>query len=268
MTERSVLQRGPRDDTAVAAIDLNADLGEGELTDPDLLGIVSSCSIACGGHTGDTDSMAGTVRLALENGVAIGAHPSYPDRDGFGRRHRFTEGAALYDTLTAQTQALESVAADLGARLVHLKPHGALYSDAARDPEIADIVARVTAEAHDRLRLFGPPSSELEAAAAQYGLAFVREGFVDRAYTKEAHLVPRSQPGAVHTDLSVIAAQAVSLAVESTVRTLDGVCIPLSVDTLCLHGDTPKAEHAAFAVRDALRAHGVLIRAPNESRTV
>jgi UPF0271 protein len=251
----------------MAAIDLNADLGEGELTDPDLLGIVTSCSVACGGHAGDAGSMAATVRLALENGVAIGAHPSYPDRDGFGRRHRFTEGTALHDSLATQVQALESVAADLGARLVHLKPHGALYGDAAQDPGLADIVARVTAEARGKLRLFGPPASELEAAAARYGLRFIREGFVDRAYTKQARLVPRSLPGAVHTDLALIKAQAVSLAVQSEVTTLDGVRISLSVDTLCLHGDTPRAEHAAFAVRDALRSHGVAIRAPDESPT-
>lgn len=250
------------------SIDLNADLGEGESTDAALLGVVSSCSVACGGHTGDADSMAQTVRLALANGVAIGAHPSYPDPDGFGRRHRFSAGAALYDALAAQVQSLESIAADLGARLVHLKPHGALYSDAAADPELAGILARVTAEAHGNLCLFGPPSSALEVAAAKHGLTFVREGFVDRAYTSEARLVPRSLPGAVHTDLAVITAQAVSLAVESRLTALGGARIPLAVDTLCLHGDTPGAERAAVAVCDALRLHGVAIRAPGKSRTV
>lgn len=255
------------DDTETPRIDLNADLGEGESTDAALLGIVSSCSIACGGHTGDADSMAATVRLALANGVAIGAHPSYPDREGFGRRHRYTAGADLYDALAMQTEALENIAADLGARLVHMKPHGALYSDAAADPELAAIVARVAAEAHGRLCLFGPPSSALEIEAARYGLTFVREGFVDRAYTKEGRLVPRSLDGAVHTDPAVISAQAVSLAVESGVKALDGTRIALAVDTLCLHGDTPGAERAAAAVRDALHAHGVAIRAPGENRT-
>lgn len=267
MSARSVLQSPPGDDTATRSIDLNADLGEGESTDAALLAIVSSCSIACGGHAGDADSMAATVRLALANGVAIGAHPSYPDRGGFGRRARFTDGAALYDALSAQTEALESIAADLGARVVHLKPHGALYNDAAADPALAAIVARVAAEAHGRLRLFGPPSSALEVAAARHGLGFVREGFVDRAYTKEARLVPRSLPGAVHTDLAVISAQAVSLAVESGVTALDGARIALAVDTLCLHGDTPGAERAAVAVRDALREHGVAVRAPGEGMT-
>lgn len=265
MSGRSVLQSPPGDETATPSIDLNADLGEGESTDSTLLGIVSSCSIACGGHTGDADSMAVTVRLALGNGVAIGAHPSYPDPEGFGRRHRFVSGKSLYDALAAQTEALEGIAADLGASLVHLKPHGALYSDAAADPALARIVARVAAEAHGRLRLFGPPSSELETAALDYDLEFVREGFVDRAYTREGSLVPRSQPDAVHTDVAVIAAQAVSLAADSRISASDGTRLALSVDTLCLHGDTPGAASAAVAVRDALIGHGIAIRAPGDS---
>ncbi len=262
MSGRSVLQRPPGDDTAEPTIDLNADLGEGESTDATLLGIVSSCSVACGGHAGDAGSMAATVRMALANGVAIGAHPSYPDREGFGRRQRYSTGAALYDALKAQTETLENICADLGARLVHLKPHGALYNDAAADPALAGIVARVAAEAHGKLRLFGPPSSALEAAAEKYRLMFVREGFVDRAYSGDASLVSRSQPNAVHADIAQIAAQAVSLAVEHAVTALDGTRIALSVDTLCLHGDTPDAERAAAAVRAALAAHGVSICAP------
>jgi UPF0271 protein len=264
MSGRSVLQSPPGDDTGTPSIDLNADLGEGESADSVLLGIVSSCSVACGGHTGDADSMAATVRLALANGVAIGAHPSYPDREGFGRRQRFAAGAALYDALAAQTEALEAIAADLGARLVHLKPHGALYNDAAADPELAGIVARVTAEAHGRLRLYGPPSSALEFAAADFELGFVREGFADRAYTQDGSLVPRTQPDAVHADLEVIASQAVSLAADSRVLARDGTRIELSVDTLCLHGDTPGAASAAVAVRDALIGHGIAIRPPGD----
>ena len=138
----------------MSSIDLNADLGEGDPYDEELLRIVSSCNVACGGHAGDAESMARTVRAAISNGVSVGAHPGYPDREGFGRVSGFSTGDALYESLTEQVTELASTAAHLGARLVHVKPHGALYNDAVRDPDLADIIARATSHWGSSTRQF------------------------------------------------------------------------------------------------------------------
>lgn len=245
----------------MASIDLNSDLGEGAPYDEALLGIVSSCNIACGGHAGDEDSMAATVRLAIRNGVAIGAHPGYPDREGFGRNSRFLAGDALYESLTRQVTALADIAAALGAPLAHVKPHGALYNDAVGDRRLADIVARVTAEAPGRVAFIGMAGTELEAAAGAHGLSFWAEGFVDRAYEPDGTLVSRKEPGAVHADLAVATTQAVRLARDGRVTARNGEEIDVRVDTLCIHGDTPNAAETARAVRDVLESQGVEIRA-------
>ena len=239
------------------SIDLNSDLGEGYPDDEELLRLVSSCNIACGGHTGDTDSMTATVRMALANGVTIGAHPSYPDREGFGRVSGFMRGEELYESLTAQVAALEDIAAQLGAKIGHIKPHGTLYNDA----ELADIIARVTAEAPGAPALMGMANSELQGAAKRHKLDFIAEGFIDRAYEPDGTLVPRSEPGAVHDDLAVATTQAVRLAEDGEVTARNGEVIAVKVDTLCIHSDTPGAAEKARAVRDVLESHGVRIRA-------
>ena len=245
----------------MTAIDLNSDLGEGDSFDDELLQIVSSCNIACGGHAGDAASMAATVRAALINEVCVGAHPAYPDRDGFGRVSHYLAGDALYESLTEQVTALSDIAAQLGVRLTHVKPHGALYNDAVADAELADVIARVVAEAHGAPVFVGMASTELEFAADRYGLEFLAEAFVDRAYEADGTLVSRSEPAAVHSDLSVIAAQAVGLAKAGHVTARNGEVIRVRADTLCIHGDTPGAAEAARAVRDVLESHGVEIRA-------
>ncbi len=244
----------------MTAIDLNADLGEGEATDEELLGIVSSCNVACGGHAGDGETMALTVRTAIANGVVIGAHPGYPDREGFGRRAGFLDGEPLYESLTEQVTALADIAASLGARISHVKPHGALYNDAARDAALADIVARVTAETPNEPALVGLPGSELESAAERHGLRFVAEAFVDRAYEADGRLVSRSEPGAVHEALNTVTTQAVTLATENRVTARNGELIDAKAETLCIHGDTPGAVEAARAVRSVLEQRGVEIR--------
>lgn len=244
-----------------AVIDLNADLGEGAPEDEELLQVVSSCNIACGGHAGDATTMATTVRLAIANGVAIGAHPGYPDRAGFGRESGFLEGAALYDSLTQQVTALCDIAAQLGARVTHVKPHGALYNDAVRRRDLADIIARVTAEIPGRLALVGMAATELEYAAECHGLPFIAEAFVDRAYEPDGTLVSRQQPGAVHENLAVATTQAVRLAREGRATARNGDEVVVRADTLCIHGDTPGAAEKARAVRDVLESHGVEIRA-------
>lgn len=245
----------------MTSIDLNADIGEGAPWDEELLQIVSSANIACGGHAGDTATMARTVRAAIANGVAVGAHPGYPDREGFGRESGFMRGAELYESLTAQVEALADIAAELGARLIHVKPHGALYNDAVRDRELADVIARVTAEAPGSPAFMGMANTELEAAARRHGLAFLAEAFIDRAYEADGTLVSRKEPGAVHEDMNVATTQAVRLAETGQVTARNGDEVTVRADTLCIHGDTPGAAEKARAVRDVLESHGIEIRA-------
>lgn len=245
----------------MTTIDLNADLGEGDAFDDELLQLVSSCNIACGGHAGDAASMAATIRSAIANGVNVGAHPGYPDRAGFGRVSGYLRGDSLYDSLTKQVSLLVDIAAQLGARLTHVKPHGALYNDAITDRELAEVIARVTAEAPGAPAFVGMANTELQYAADRLGIEFIAEAFVDRAYEPDGTLVPRSEPGAVHSELIVVTTQAVTLAEEDQVTARNGEVIDVSADTLCIHGDTPGAAAAARAVRDVLESHGVEIRA-------
>lgn len=245
----------------MAAIDLNADLGEGAPDDEALLQIVSSANIACGGHAGDAETMARTVQMAIGNGVAVGAHPGYPDRDGFGRESGFMRGDALYESLTAQVTELADIAAQQGARITHVKPHGALYNDAVRDAELADVIARVVAEAPGAPAFMGMAGTELEAAAARHGVTFIAEAFIDRAYEPDGTLVSRTEPGAVHEDLNVATTQAVRLAIDGRITTRNGDEVDVRADTLCIHGDTAGAAEKARAVRDVLESRGVEIRA-------
>ena len=228
-------------------IDLNADLGEGDACDDALLRVVSSCNIACGGHAGDARSMQSTVVTALANGVAIGAHPGYPDREGFGRRSGFLRGDELRTSLIEQIGTLDAIAANNGATLTHVKPHGALYNDAVNDRQLADLVVSAVQATLPGAAFVGLPGSELQNAANAAALRFVAEGFADRAYQANGQLVPRSEPGAVHDQLQQILAQAVSLLGK--------------VDTLCVHGDTPGAAEIAKQVRKELEKQGVKIHA-------
>lgn len=242
------------------SIDLNADLGEGGDFDTELMRVVSSCNIACGGHAGDADSMARTVQLAIASGVAVGAHPSYPDRAEFGRRSLPLGRDELYESLTSQVESLLDIAGELGARVRHLKPHGALYNDAAGDASLADIVARVAAELPGDVFLVGPPGSELECAAAGNDLVFIAEAFVDRAYRPDGRLAPRSEQGAVYADVERMVAQALSLASSNEVTTADGTVVSVAARTFCIHGDTPGAAVAARSIRNALEANGIAIQ--------
>ncbi len=245
----------------MTTIDLNADLGEGDASDAELLRVVSSCNIACGGHAGDATSIAATIREALANGVSVGAHPAYPDREGFGRRSRFMGGDPLRDALRSQLRDFDREAARLNAPVTHVKPHGTLYTDAVADAELANIIVGAVAEMPGKPALVGQPRTELEKAARAHDLRFVAEAFVDRAYRPDGRLVPRSEPRAVHGDIAQIQRQAVSLALKNRVECADGSTIAVRADTLCIHGDTPGAAAAARAVREALENEGVEIRA-------
>lgn len=236
------------------SIDLNADLGEsfGAWSlgaDEALLELITSANIACGLHAGDPLVMARTVRLAQRAGVAIGAHPGYPDLQGFGRRAMALTPEEVEALVLYQTGALAAFARAEGAELTHLKPHGALYNQAARDRALADAIARAARAFSRDLILVGLAGSALIEAGEAAGLRVAREGFPDRAYNADGHLRPRHMPGAVLESPPAVAAQAVALALEGAG--------PLQIDTLCLHGDNPAVVDCARAVRAALTARGL-----------
>ena len=252
----------------VARIDLNADVGESlgpwpMGADAALIGLVTSVNVACGFHAGDPLTILRTVRLALAAGVAIGAHPGYPDLVGFGRRDMALTADELEAAVLYQVAALAGIVRAEGGRLAHVKPHGALYNHAAIDPTTAESIARAVARLDPELRLVGPPGSALIAAGIATGLACLSEGFADRAYEADGSLRSRRLPGALLQDPAVAAAQAVRIATEGRTTTSDGTTIELAVATLCIHGDTPGAAAIATAVREALANAGVAVRRPD-----
>jgi UPF0271 protein len=247
-------------------LDLNADVGEsfgayklGQ--DGQLMPSITSASVACGFHAGDPGVMRETVALAQLHGVAVGAHPSFPDLVGFGRREMRATPREVEDFVVYQIGALAAVAAAGGTRLHHVKAHGALYNMAVRDATLADAIARATAAVDRSLILFGLPGSELIAAGQRAGLRTAREGFADRAYTRDGTLVPRTEPGAVIEDPEVVVNRAVSMARDRAIDAIDGSRIALEVETICVHGDTPGAATLASRIRAALTDAGVNVLA-------
>lgn len=232
-------------------IDLNSDLGEGAGADEEIMPSITSANIACGAHAGDLETMRTTVDLALRHGVAVGAHPGYRDPGNFGRVALEMPRAALFADLVAQIETLQGVADEAGARVVHVKAHGALYNKGERDPEVAAVIADAVRTVGSDLVLFASPGSAMEAAARAVGLRVAREGFADRAYEPDGTLRSRRLPGAVHTEPAVAAEQAAALA-GGGVRATDGSLLRMEVDTICVHGDTPNAAAIVRAVRRAL----------------
>jgi len=232
-------------------IELNADIGEG-CDDAVLLPYLARVSIACGGHTGDAGSMAVALRLAAEYGIAVGAHPSYPDRARFGRRQLPASADEIATWVTQQTEALAEQAAALGMRLAHVKPHGALYNVAAIDREVARAIARAVAAFDPALVLLGLSGSALITEGEAAGLAVLNEAFADRRYHTGGRLVSRETHGALLTDPEAAAAQARSLAQGAPIIALDGASLRVRADTLCLHSDTPNALNVARAVQAAI----------------
>jgi 5-oxoprolinase (ATP-hydrolysing) subunit A len=246
-------------------MDLNSDLGEtvdGVPTADDaaLFTLVTSANVACGFHAGDEESMRASCRLAGANGVALGAHVSYDDRDGFGRRDLDVSPGRLRDDVLAQLRLLAEAAAAANVRIRYVKPHGALYNRIVHDRAQADAVAGAVREFSPGLPLLGLPNSEIEAAAGQAGSPFFREAFVDRGYRPDGTLVPRGAVGAVLGHGDAVAERAVQLASTGRVRAIDGTVLDLPVDSLCVHGDTPGAVGMAREVRAALLAAGVPLR--------
>jgi UPF0271 protein len=235
----------------IGVIELNADIGEG-YDDAGLMPYLDRVSIASGGHTGDAASMTAALRLAAEHGVRVGAHPSYPDRVQFGRRVLAASADEIAVWVTQQTEALAEQAARLGLRLVHVKPHGALYNVAALDMTVAQAIAGAVVALDPALVLVGLAGSRLIAAGQAAGLAVLNEAFADRRYQANGQLVSRETPGALIVDSAAAAEQARALAVGGPVGTFGGGAVRIRADTICLHSDTPNALNIARAVHAAL----------------
>jgi UPF0271 protein len=243
------------------AIDLNGDVGEG-FDDEALMPLLTSANIACGFHAGDPQTMDRTVALAKRHGVAVGAHPGYADLRGFGRRPMQVNPAEIEADVLYQIAALAGFAQARGTELVHVKPHGALYNQAASDPDLAGAIARAVAVFNRELILVGlATSSAMREAAEAQRIRFAGEAFADRVYNPDGTLQSRKVAGSVITDAKAAAAQAVSIARYGKVRAHDGSEVTLSAETLCLHGDNPGAVQNAQAVRQALLDTKIEVRA-------
>jgi len=245
---------------ALARIDFNCDLGEGG-DDAAVLPYLSSANIACGFHAGDPSSMRATLEICLGHGVAIGAHPSLFDREGFGRRELDVTPSQAHALVLYQVGAMQALARAAGAALHHVKPHGALYNLSARSADIADAIARAVRDADPGLILVGLAASESTSAGERLGLRVAHEVFAERRYEADGRLTPRAMAGAVIEDLDDSLAQVRQLLRDGSVTTRTGERLPLRADTLCLHGDRADAADFARALHQALRAEGVAIRA-------
>jgi 5-oxoprolinase (ATP-hydrolysing) subunit A len=244
------------------SIDLNCDLGEGFAADEQLMPYISSANIACGYHAGDADTMRRTVDLCLEHNVAIGAHPSYPDRDNFGRTDMLYNGvqpADLPGMLAEQINLMEAVCKTAGARMKHVKPHGALYNRAARDAVASKLICETILEVNPSLVLFGLSGSITETTALQCGLMFRREVFADRTYQQDGSLRPRTMHDALITDNDTCIRQVLQMIRSGMVTTVDGVDIPMKAETICIHGDGAHAVQFAKLIYDELRRNGIEI---------
>ena len=250
--------------SALSTIDLNADLGEGFgstqlLHDTALLELVSSANIACGFHAGDAQTMRDTVRTAKERGVSIGAHPSYPDILGFGRRELGLPPAEIARHVEYQLKTMLDVCGSESARLAYVKPHGAMYNRAVWDDGAANAIVDAVQRVDRSLAILGLPKSAISRAAERRNMRFAAEAFVDRAYNSDGTLVKRSEPDAVIHDVSTAVNRAADLFTHQTVRTRDGAELRVDADSLCVHGDNPDSLRILRAVRKRLEESGARI---------
>lgn len=241
------------------SVDLNCDLGEGAPHDEALMALITSANIACGGHAGDRDSMREAVKLARTYGVAIGAHPGYVDREHFGRRELSLTATEIFETVREQIVSMQSIAREQEVPLTHVKPHGALYTQAAQSREIADAVVAAINAVDGGLSLFALAGSELILAGKDGGLSVVNEVFVDRTYRGDGSLTSRDELGALIEDVATGVSQAMSMLCDGVVPTIEGTHVPLIADTICVHGDGDHAVDYARELRAALLRAGVEI---------
>lgn len=246
-------------------IDLNCDLGEsfghyklGENTA--ILQYITSANIACGFHAGDPSVMRETVALCIEHQVSIGAHPGLPDLVGFGRREMAISPTEAYDLTVYQIGALQAIATSQGSTIRHVKPHGALYNMAAKNPALAEAIAKAVYDVSPNLMLFGLAGSELITAGQKFGLPIANEVFADRTYTNEGTLTPRRNTNALITSDEAALTQVLQMVKTQTVTATTGETVSLQADTICLHGDGEKAVVFAKMIYEALKAEGIRIQ--------
>jgi UPF0271 protein len=247
-------------------MDLNCDMGEGYGPwrmgrDEEIMPFITSANVACGAHAGDPNVMHATLRLAREHGVAVGAHPGYPDLIGFGRRNLPLDPAEVERWVLYQIGALYAIARSEGVDLSHVKPHGALYNAAAKQRPLADAIVRAVKAFSHGLPLYCPPNSQMHVAASNLGVKVIREGFADRAYEPNGSLTDRSIPGSVHASPERAAQQALQFT-QGRVQCRDGSLLTIEVDSICVHSDTPGAPEIVRAVRAAFEEKGIRIAPP------
>ena len=241
-------------------IDLNGDVGEGAGNDEQLMQFITSANIACGYHAGDEDTMAGSIQLCQQYNVAIGAHPSFPDKENFGRAERQCTAAEVYNWIKLQVQALNAIATTHGATLKHIKPHGALYNQAARDRSLAQAIAQAVKDSNQQLIIVGLSGSYLISEAKASGLTTASEVFADRTYQDDGSLTPRTQPNALIEREADSIQQVVQMVKQGTVYSLSGKIVRLEAQTVCLHGDGPHAVAFAKAIHDACARENIIIK--------
>jgi len=246
-------------------VDINSDVGEsfGAYSighDTGLMKSITSANIAAGFHAGDPSVLRATIRTAKAHGVAVGAHPGFPDMVGFGRRELNVTAREAEDLVLYQVAAVAGVASAEGMRIQHVKPHGALFNMAVRNAELAAAIARAVAAFDPMLLLFGLPGSEILKAGRSEGLRVAAEVFADRAYEPDGSLASRRKPGSVIHEAEMVVERAVRMVKDHTVVAIDGSVVPLQADTICVHGDTPGSDDLAASIRAGLERAGITVK--------
>ena len=242
-------------------IDINCDLGEGVGNDELIMPYISSANIACGYHAGDENTMKQTVELCKKYNVAVGAHPSYPDRGNFGRTDMLLHPGEIYEMIVKQINSLEKIASERDVPVHHVKPHGALYNMAARDKMLAPFVSLAILDTNSKYILYGLSGSYLIKEGKNLGVKTASEAFADRTYKDDGMLSPRNKPGALIGETDKAVAQVLQIVKEGTVISVSGKKIPIVAETICIHGDGEHAVEFAKAIHKALKAEGIEIRA-------
>lgn len=245
--------------------DLNCDLGEGTGNDAAIMPFISSANIACGYHAGDEATMKEVVDLCIKNNVAIGAHPSYPDKENFGRVDLLDttlKQEDLFDVIVTQVKALQVICKDAGATLHHVKPHGALYNRAAWDIEVSNIICNAIKYVDENLILYGLSGSQMQATAAVQGIPFCNEVFADRTYQKDGSLTPRTAKNALIETENEAQQQVLQMVLQGTVHTATGNTIAIAAETICIHGDGKHAVAFAKSIYEVLKKYDITITAP------
>jgi 5-oxoprolinase (ATP-hydrolysing) subunit A len=244
----------------MAVTDLNCDMGEGQAAEAQIVQYITSASIACGGHYGTVASIEQAIRLCAQQGVAVGAHPSYPDPAHFGRKSMALPVDVLLASIAEQIALFKRICDGLGVAMHHIKPHGALYNDMANDADLSTAFAQWVQQEYPQAVIYMLSGSLCCSILQQHGLAVAQEVFADRTYTDAATLTPRSQPNALHTDQQDVLAQVLELVKRQRVCSTSGQWLPLRADTVCLHSDTPGALSMAAAIHTALINDGITLK--------